>query len=157
MPSAEEIGAMAACRRAGMGRIWSGHGIKIQIECISCQVCWDIFWGRRWEGEVAFKRCGIKQLSAAEPNSLHPTVMYGLACQLREQSFPLTSVRLRATVAQVRIRNFVHKGLKKLYADDVAKSVPPDAVDKLRKMLAFLTIWRTPKNCGRCLPGKCIP
>ena len=39
---------------------------------------------------------------------------------------------------QVRIRNFVHKGLKRLYADDATKSVPPDTVDKLRKMLAFL-------------------
>jgi toxin HigB-1 len=38
----------------------------------------------------------------------------------------------------VKIRNVVHKGLKRLYADDVAKGVPPDTVDKLRKMLAFL-------------------
>jgi len=38
----------------------------------------------------------------------------------------------------VRIRNFVHKGLKKLYEDDNAKGVPPDSSDKLRKMLAFL-------------------
>ncbi|HEY0308789.1 MAG TPA: type II toxin-antitoxin system RelE/ParE family toxin [Acidobacteriaceae bacterium] len=38
----------------------------------------------------------------------------------------------------MRIRNFVHKGLKKLYADDATKGVPPDTVDKLRKMLAFL-------------------
>ena len=38
----------------------------------------------------------------------------------------------------MRIRNFVHKGLKRLYEDDVAKGVPPDTVDKLRKMLAFL-------------------
>jgi proteic killer suppression protein len=38
----------------------------------------------------------------------------------------------------VRIRNFVHKGLAKLYAGDIQKGVPPDAVDKLRKMLAFL-------------------
>jgi proteic killer suppression protein len=51
---------------------------------------------------------------------------------------PLTSVRLRATVSQVRIRNFVHKGVKKLYVDDVAKGVPPDSVEKLRKMLGFL-------------------
>jgi hypothetical protein len=50
---------------------------------------------------------------------------------------PLTGVRLRATLAEVRIRNFVHKGLKKLYEDDVTKGLPPDAVDKLRKMLAF--------------------
>ncbi len=38
----------------------------------------------------------------------------------------------------MRIRNFVHKGLKRLYVDDVAKSVPPESIDKLRKMLAFL-------------------
>jgi toxin HigB-1 len=38
----------------------------------------------------------------------------------------------------VRIRSFAHKGLKRLYADDVSKGVPPDAVDKVRKMLAFL-------------------
>ena len=38
----------------------------------------------------------------------------------------------------MRIRNFAHKGLKKLYEDDVARGVPPDSVDKLRKMLAFL-------------------
>jgi proteic killer suppression protein len=38
----------------------------------------------------------------------------------------------------VRIRNFAHKGLKKLYAEDVAKGVPPESADKLRKMLAFL-------------------
>jgi toxin HigB-1 len=39
---------------------------------------------------------------------------------------------------KVKIRDFVHNGLKKLYTDDVAKGVPRDAVDKLRKMLAFL-------------------
>jgi plasmid maintenance system killer protein len=53
-------------------------------------------------------------------------------------SRPLTSVRLPAAVIQVRIRNFVYKGVKKLYADDATNGVPPDTVDKLRKMLAFL-------------------
>jgi toxin HigB-1 len=38
----------------------------------------------------------------------------------------------------VKIRSFVHKGLRRLYAEDNAKGVPPDTVDKLRKMLAFL-------------------
>jgi len=38
----------------------------------------------------------------------------------------------------VPIRNFTHKGLKRLYAEDVAKGVPPDTADKLRKMFAFL-------------------
>jgi proteic killer suppression protein len=51
---------------------------------------------------------------------------------------PLTTVRLRATVAQVKIQSFAHKGLRRLYEDDAAKGVPPDAVDRLRKMLAFL-------------------
>jgi proteic killer suppression protein len=41
-------------------------------------------------------------------------------------------------VIQVRIRNFVHRGLKKFYADDATKGVPPGTVDKLRKILAFL-------------------
>ena len=38
----------------------------------------------------------------------------------------------------MKIRNFAHKGLKQLYVEDVARGVPPDTVDKLRKMLAFL-------------------
>ena len=38
----------------------------------------------------------------------------------------------------MKIRNFIHKGLRKLYAEDSAKGVPPDSVDKVRKMLAFL-------------------
>ena len=64
----------------------------------------------------------------------------------------MTSVRLRATVAPVRIRNFIHKGLKKLYADDVAKGVPPDTLDKLRKMLAFLDDMEDPEEL-RALPS----
>lgn len=38
----------------------------------------------------------------------------------------------------MRIRNFVHKGLRRLYTEDNAKSVPPETVDKLRKMFAYL-------------------
>jgi len=71
---------------------------------------------------------------------------------IRRASVVLTSVRLRATVVQVRIRNFVHKGLKKLYADDVEKGVPSDAVDKLRKMLAFLDDMEDPEEL-RALPS----
>jgi toxin HigB-1 len=58
----------------------------------------------------------------------------------------LTSVRLQATLNRVRIRNFVHKGLKKLYAEDSAKGVPPDTVDKVRKMLAFLDDMQDPEE-----------
>ncbi|MGA2879984.1 MAG: type II toxin-antitoxin system RelE/ParE family toxin [Bryobacteraceae bacterium] len=42
------------------------------------------------------------------------------------------------------IRNFAHKGLKKLYTEDSEKSVPPDVVDKLRKMLAYLDDMEDP-------------
>jgi proteic killer suppression protein len=38
----------------------------------------------------------------------------------------------------MRIRGFVHKGLRRLYEEDSAKGVPANTADKLRKMLAFL-------------------
>ena len=38
----------------------------------------------------------------------------------------------------MKIRNFIHKGLKRLYEEDNKKGVPPDIADKLRKMMAFL-------------------
>ena len=44
----------------------------------------------------------------------------------------------------MRIRNFSHKGLKRLYVEDSAKAVPPDTVDKLRKVLAFLDDMEDP-------------
>jgi proteic killer suppression protein len=46
----------------------------------------------------------------------------------------------------VKVRNFAHKGLKRLYAEDIAKGVPPDSVDKLRKMLAFLDDMQDPEE-----------
>jgi proteic killer suppression protein len=38
----------------------------------------------------------------------------------------------------VEIRNFFHKGLKRLFEDDNPKGCPPASVDKIRKMLTFL-------------------
>jgi proteic killer suppression protein len=38
----------------------------------------------------------------------------------------------------MKIQNFVHKGLKRLYEEDSTKGIPADAADKLRKMLTFL-------------------
>jgi proteic killer suppression protein len=55
-------------------------------------------------------------------------------------------------VLQVKIRTFVHKGLKKLYTEDTAKGVPSDTVDKLRKMLAFLDDMQDPEEL-RALPA----
>jgi proteic killer suppression protein len=46
----------------------------------------------------------------------------------------------------VKIRNFVHKGLKRLYTEDGAKGVPPDSADKLRKMFAFLDDMEDPEE-----------
>ena len=42
------------------------------------------------------------------------------------------------------IRNFAHKGLKKLYTEDSEKGVPPETVGKLRKMLAYLDDMQDP-------------
>lgn len=50
------------------------------------------------------------------------------------------------------MRNFVHKGLKHLYEEDSAKGVPPDTVDKLRKMVAFLDNMQDPEEL-RALPA----
>ncbi len=52
----------------------------------------------------------------------------------------------------MRIRNFVHRGLKKLYTDDATKGVPPDTLDKLCKMLAFLDDMEDPDEL-RMLPS----
>jgi proteic killer suppression protein len=38
----------------------------------------------------------------------------------------------------MKIRDFVHKGLKRLYEEDSVKGVPASSADKLRKMFAFL-------------------
>ncbi len=51
----------------------------------------------------------------------------------------------------MKIPTFAHKGLKRLYAEDSAKGVPPDTVDKLRKMLAFLDDMQDPEEL-RSLP-----
>ena len=49
------------------------------------------------------------------------------------------------------MRNFAHKGLKQLYLEDRTKGLPPDAVDKLRKMLAYLDDMEDPEEL-RSLP-----
>jgi proteic killer suppression protein len=38
----------------------------------------------------------------------------------------------------VKIRSFAHRGLKLLYEEGGAKGVPPDTVEKLRKMMVYL-------------------
>jgi proteic killer suppression protein len=46
----------------------------------------------------------------------------------------------------VKIRNFTHKGLKRLYVDGIVKGVPPDTMDKLRKMFAYLDDMKDPEE-----------
>jgi proteic killer suppression protein len=46
----------------------------------------------------------------------------------------------------VKIRSFAHKGLRRLYAEDSVRGVPPDAAGKLRKMLAFLDNMQEPEE-----------
>ena len=46
----------------------------------------------------------------------------------------------------MRIRNFVHKGLKLLYLEDSAKGLPSGGADKLRAMLAFLQDMQDPEK-----------
>ena len=38
----------------------------------------------------------------------------------------------------MRIRNVLHKGLRRLIVDDDASGLPADAVSKLRRMISFL-------------------
>ena len=51
----------------------------------------------------------------------------------------------------MKIRNFAHKGLLRLYTDDSAKGVPPESVDKVRKLLAYLDEMEDAKEL-RALP-----
>ena len=46
----------------------------------------------------------------------------------------------------MEIRNIIHKGSKKLYLEDSAKGLPPDAVDKLRAMLTYLQDMQSPEK-----------
>lgn len=42
----------------------------------------------------------------------------------------------------MRVTGFAHKAIRRLFEQGDAKGLPPDAVDKLRKMLAFLEAMR---------------
>jgi proteic killer suppression protein len=46
----------------------------------------------------------------------------------------------------MKIRDFTHKGLKRLYTEATAKGVPPDTVDKLRKIFAYIDNMEDPEE-----------
>jgi proteic killer suppression protein len=52
----------------------------------------------------------------------------------------------------LKIRSFSHKGIKGLYSEGRARGVPPETVDKLRKMLAYLDNIEAPEEL-RALPS----
>jgi proteic killer suppression protein len=54
----------------------------------------------------------------------------------------------------MKIRNFAHKGLRRLYAEDGARGVSPDTADKLRKMLAFLDNMEDPEELRALMAWK---
>ncbi len=54
----------------------------------------------------------------------------------------------------MKIRNFIHKGLKRLYLEDNTKGVPPEAVDKLSKILAFLDDMEDPGELRALTPWR---
>ena len=65
-------------------------------------------------------------------------------CIKRKANLRIDKCRATGYSLPVRIRNFVHKGLKRLYLQDSAKGVPADTVDKLQKMLAYLANMDNP-------------
>jgi toxin HigB-1 len=46
----------------------------------------------------------------------------------------------------VKIKNFIHKGLKRLYTEDSTKGVLSDTVDKLQKMFIYLDNIEDPEE-----------
>lgn len=46
----------------------------------------------------------------------------------------------------MKITNFVHKPLRRLYSENSAKGLPADCVPKLRNMLAFLQDMSDPEE-----------
>lgn len=46
----------------------------------------------------------------------------------------------------MKIRNFTHSGLRRLYAEDSGRGLPSGTVEKLRKMLAYLENMDNPEE-----------
>jgi len=46
----------------------------------------------------------------------------------------------------VKIRNFLHKGLKRFHEVNDPRGLPPSSVDKLRKMIAYLEAMDEPSE-----------
>ena len=64
----------------------------------------------------------------------------------RHRLFQVDKCKATGYSAILKIRNFIHKGLKKLYLEDSAKGLPQDVVVKLRTMLTFLQDMQDPET-----------
>jgi proteic killer suppression protein len=56
----------------------------------------------------------------------------------------------------MRIRNVVHKGLRRFIEEDDSAGLQPGAVVKLRRMVSFLQDINARKSCGRYRAGRRI-
>ena len=56
----------------------------------------------------------------------------------------------------MKVRTFAHKAIRKLFENGDAKGLPPDAVEKLRKMLAFVEAMGARANFATSRSGKRI-
>lgn len=92
----------------------------------------------------------IKPARAAAHGRRHPAVKDGLFTYDRKND--VDKCKVTGYGREMKIRNFVHKGLKRLYLDDSGRGVPPDTVDKLRKMFAYMDDMQDPEEL-RMLPA----
>lgn len=49
----------------------------------------------------------------------------------------------------LKIRNFLHRGLRRLYTEDSGRGFSPDAAERLRRMLTVLQDMRDPENLNQ--------
>ena len=73
-------------------------------------------------------------MCATHGANLRPSTLRRIA----RLSWQVDKCNLTGYTWRVKIRNFVHKGLKRLYEENNPKGLPPASVDKLRKMVAFM-------------------
>lgn len=54
----------------------------------------------------------------------------------------------------MKIRSFAHKGLRRFYEEGSSQGVPPDTVEKLRKILAYLDNLEDPEELRALMAWK---
>lgn len=85
------------------------------------------------------------------PEVYSPGKEWPIAVELHHCEVTLDKCCVTGDSRPVKIRNFAHKGLQRLYERDSRKGVSADIADKLRKMLAYLDNMDDPEEL-RMLP-----